>query len=290
MNIEQLEYFLIASESESFSAAAKKAFTSRQTITRSIRLFEQELGNVDLFLRGAEGINLTPRGEIVRAKAQKILAEIADLKSTFQSEEGNSTEALVKVSFCDHLLADTRVDIDDLSDFPIELYEIGIRQSCAYLLDGTLDLFFLMTMKREFADFDSRIVARVPMTMLVSEDSDLSSKTSLGMNDLCGHDLVLSDDYAEYYGKFLEVYNQLKLPGSCIRVISSQRLMEQVVKRQDAVSPIPVSYTLPASVTGVTYVPWQNSRFDYYVYALTRKGFTNKIVDEVVDHLRSLIV
>ena len=75
MEIKQLEYFVTASECESFNKAAECLYTSQPNVSKVISGLEKELGK-KLFERTSKGIQLTPFGETVRDYARDILRNV----------------------------------------------------------------------------------------------------------------------------------------------------------------------------------------------------------------------
>lgn len=61
MEIRQLKYFLSVAEQRSFGNAAASLFVTRQAVSKAISQLEEEL-RVDLFVRQANGVFLTPAG------------------------------------------------------------------------------------------------------------------------------------------------------------------------------------------------------------------------------------
>jgi LysR family transcriptional regulator, transcription activator of glutamate synthase operon len=88
MEIKQVQYFLMLSETGSFSAAAEELYTSQSSLSKQIIALEKEL-NSQLFDRSKRKIALTPAGEafLIHARNmnsayQSMLAEMAQYKTT----------------------------------------------------------------------------------------------------------------------------------------------------------------------------------------------------------------
>ena len=77
MNINQIKQVLTVAEERNFTNAAKKLFISQPSLSKSIKLLEEELG-IELFERNP--IKPTYAGEIFISKAKKILAEFGELE------------------------------------------------------------------------------------------------------------------------------------------------------------------------------------------------------------------
>ncbi|MGH6923228.1 MAG: LysR family transcriptional regulator [Propylenella sp.] len=77
MDIRQLQYFLKVAERRSITAAASELNITQPTLTKSIRLLEQELG-VTLFDRLPRGVELTLYGQSLVRHAQAVQVQLDD--------------------------------------------------------------------------------------------------------------------------------------------------------------------------------------------------------------------
>ena len=77
MNINQIKQVLTIAEEKNFTNAAKKLFISQPSLSKSIKLLEEELG-VELFERNP--IKLTHAGESFVSSAKRIMADIGELE------------------------------------------------------------------------------------------------------------------------------------------------------------------------------------------------------------------
>lgn len=71
MDLRQLRYFIAVAEEQNFGRAAARLHVSQPPITRQIKMLEAELG-VLLFERTHFGVNLTPAGEELLARARQV--------------------------------------------------------------------------------------------------------------------------------------------------------------------------------------------------------------------------
>lgn len=80
MDIRQLKYFVVSSEMNSFSAAAKVLYTSQSNVSKAILALENELG-APLFVRESRGIELTSYGQKVYQYATRVLDDMELLEN-----------------------------------------------------------------------------------------------------------------------------------------------------------------------------------------------------------------
>lgn len=72
MKIKTLEYFIALAESRSINEAAQKLYVAQPSLTKSLQLFEKEIG-VALFDRTKAGITLTEAGERILPEAVQMV-------------------------------------------------------------------------------------------------------------------------------------------------------------------------------------------------------------------------
>ncbi len=84
MRIEQLRSFLEVASSKSISIAAENLYITQPSLSRSLKLLEEELG-LDLFIRSSDGVRLTTEGKKLLPIVQNILQQLDNLKQQFQN-------------------------------------------------------------------------------------------------------------------------------------------------------------------------------------------------------------
>jgi DNA-binding transcriptional LysR family regulator len=79
MLIRQFEYLVALAREQHFGRAADACHVTQPTLSAAIRQFEEELG-APVIERGHRYLGLTPQGKLAVEHAQRVLAEIEDLK------------------------------------------------------------------------------------------------------------------------------------------------------------------------------------------------------------------
>lgn len=92
MNINQMKYVLVLAEEKSFTKAAKKLFISQPSLSKSIKLLEDEL-ETELFERNP--LRLTYSGELFVKRIKNILKEIENTKIQISDINNESKSHLV---------------------------------------------------------------------------------------------------------------------------------------------------------------------------------------------------
>jgi len=89
MNIQQLRYLIATADQGSMTAAAASLYVAQPALSRAMRALERELG-VTVFDRSSRGARLTPAGEVVVARARRVLRSLAALEQAREAGERES--------------------------------------------------------------------------------------------------------------------------------------------------------------------------------------------------------
>ena len=207
--LRQLEYFTCAAETGSIAAASRVLNVSSPAISTALTQLEEELGT-SLFVRQrAQGLSLTEAGRTLAAQAAKILFEASELTRL----AGNTSSAVqghlrlgCLVTFAQIVVPKLRRSFEaqhpavSLSQFELTQPEIfaalrraEIDLSLSYAIDVPEDLEF-------------HPIKTLPPFVMLAANHPLSDRTSLTVENLAEHamvllDLPLSSDY------FLSFFN-----------------------------------------------------------------------------------
>ncbi|CAN5669568.1 LysR substrate-binding domain-containing protein [soil metagenome] len=90
MDLKQLTALVTVAEVGSITKAARLLHLVQPSVTRQIRLLEEELG-VPLFRRTASGMTPTPEGALLAERARRVLQEIARARAEIRPDPGGLT-------------------------------------------------------------------------------------------------------------------------------------------------------------------------------------------------------
>lgn len=80
MEMNQIRYFLAICEHRNFTHAANASNVSQPSLTAAIKKLEEELGDA-LFIRDRAGCRLTPLGQLMRPRLERVHAETREAKA-----------------------------------------------------------------------------------------------------------------------------------------------------------------------------------------------------------------
>lgn len=143
MDIRQLQYLVEVARLKSFTKAAEALFITQPTISKTVRLMEEELGVV-LFNRQGKQIELTDAGRIIVDRATDILisfqnlsSELDDLRNLKRGYIRIGLPPMVGSSFFPKLMGLFHQRYPEIT---IRLFEDGAKKVEIDVAEGALDL------------------------------------------------------------------------------------------------------------------------------------------------------
>lgn len=203
MNLMVITYFLTICQTHSFSKAAEALYITPQGISKSIKRLEAEIG-CPLFERNSDNLSLTPSGEIFKNHAEKIAAELkalnADLSAVKKEEvilgATMGTYQILNLpvlnviqKICPHIL--------------INYVESWDTQCEENILDHVFDLALTSGPVNQ-QKFNSDVLYRSPVSVLVKEGHPLYDNTFLTVRELKPYPLLLVSSHFRLYYNFME--------------------------------------------------------------------------------------
>ena len=145
MDSRELQYVIVISEKGSFSEAAKYLSVSQPALSQYVRRVEDRLGCA-LFLRGSQGLKLTPAGVTFVTKGRAVLAAISNLEKEMVAYRWGKKEGITvgASQFYGKYLLVPMLDVlrSTASDHHVEIIEGSSGHLEEEILKGHLDMGF----------------------------------------------------------------------------------------------------------------------------------------------------
>ncbi|GFM88223.1 LysR family transcriptional regulator [Pseudomonas cichorii] len=161
MDLRQLRHFLALANHLNFTRAAETACITQSAFSRSIQGLENELGG-PLVERGSRGVVLTAKGEALRGRATRLLAEASNLRDEMAADESCPGTSRLSVGVgplvSAHLLPQALASF--VGVFPQTVMEVRVDKPSSLLtmLDEGLISFLVADLRH--MDIDTRYLAR----------------------------------------------------------------------------------------------------------------------------------
>ncbi len=215
MELRHLEYFLAVADNRSFTRAAKRLHVVQSGVSATVKALERELG-AELFVRGPAGVALTPAGQELHSHARATLDAARAAKDAVNATRGAvrgtvSLGTLTSISVIDlpTLLADLHARHPEVR-IQLRVDSSGTTGLARQLRDGDLDIAFLVFTAAPPADLYARLVAEIPLQLVVPTDHPLAARDSVTLAELAGMAFV---DGPPGYGNRIVVDNAFAAAG-----------------------------------------------------------------------------
>ncbi len=194
--LRQLEYFTAAAETGSIAAAGRMLNVSSPSISTALTQLEDELGTA-LFLRQrAQGLALTEAGRTLAAQAAKILSEATEL-TRLAGSVSDAVQGPLRlgclVTFAQIVVPDLRRSFE--AAFPsvsVSQTELTQPDIFAALRRAEIDLGLSYAIDVP-DDLDFHPIKTLPPFVMLDPAHALAGYTSLTIEDLAAHEMVLLD-------------------------------------------------------------------------------------------------
>ena len=196
VNLKDLRYLVALADTGHFGKAAERTFVSQPTLSAQLKKLEEYLG-VKLVERRPKNVQLTEVGKQVVARARRMLNEgdeiIAVARTNADPFAGKLKMALIPTIgpyLLPRVMPKLRKALPHLS---LMLYEYQTESLLARLRDGEIDMG-IMALPTSEDGIESRVLYQEDFTVALPNGHALGAKSTIKLQDLKGHTLLLLED------------------------------------------------------------------------------------------------
>jgi DNA-binding transcriptional LysR family regulator len=224
MEMHQIRYFLAVAEELNFTRAAEKCHVSQPSLTRAIKLLEDELGG-PLFHRERANTHLSELGRMVHPNLAKLLAESLQAKQVAQQFK-KLAKTTLKLGVMCTIAPNQLIDLfarlrTHHPGIELELTGASARELNDRLLDGALEVAIFCLPDDEG---DERLsltpLFREQMMIVVHPDHPFAARNGVAVKDLDG-EAYLNRANCEFRGYAGDLFREQGI--SCPAVYRSDR-------------------------------------------------------------------
>ena len=198
MTLQQLQYLLMAQQTNSISKAAENLFIAPSSVSACINSLEKELG-FPIFIRNQKGLVPTPKGESVLEYAQRMVRLYNQMANLGQETQLHlhlvATNYYPSCAAFARLVAEYQTDEDTNFHIQTDSAESAIRRLAVGELDAVLVVRHISGWRKfETSLVDNRlewqILKEVPYCICVGPGHPLYDRNSVWLRDLHGKVLI----------------------------------------------------------------------------------------------------
>ena len=200
MTIEQLEYFCMSAEQNSFRQAADLLFLSPSAVSQSIRNLENELG-FDLFQRDCNRLVLTSAGNIFYSKIQGVLDQFHSAVHCAEDEAQQNKNLTVGYLNSANPLLISPVISEHMKMFPevsLHLSQCTPPEIEKKLLRQEIHLAFTSEYLIQNEQLDFMPLYRDTFYIYLPADHELAGRSFIHLEDLKGHSVIVPPETLPY--------------------------------------------------------------------------------------------
>lgn len=221
MNLQQLEYFKVITETKNFTTASNILSVSQPALSKAISKLEEEL-DVELFQRVGRNIKITEFGEVFLKYADSALSEIERGKLKLQDMKNNN-DMIISISST-YCIGSTYIPflISNFFNHNLKVKFNIDNQSTKEILkelrDGNIDFGFFSEIEDldKYPEIESALVKNEEYILIVPKNHRLANEEEVYLKDLKEEYFIAYDDksdnviqsYSELIGYTPKVYAQ----------------------------------------------------------------------------------
>ncbi len=232
MNLKDLKYLVALADTGHFGKAAERTFVSQPTLSAQLKKLEGYLG-VQLIERRPKHAQLTEVGAQIVARARRVLSESDEIVALARSH-ADPLAGKLKIGLIPtigpYLLPRVMRRLrKTLPDLGLMLYEYQTEPLLKRMRDGEIDLA-IMALPAPQDAFESRLLYQEAFTVALPTHHPLAEKTTIKVQDLKGHTLLLLEDGHCLRAQALEVCSRVDVrEADDFRATSLETLRQMVV-------------------------------------------------------------
>jgi len=293
MELRHLRYFVAVAEERHFGRAAERLHMAQPPLSQQIRQLEAELG-ARVFARTTRKVELTPAGELLLARARRILADVdaasVDVQRAERGEVGRLSVGFTGSATYELLPSIATALRAELPDVELELHgEMLTPAQVNALLSGTLDVGLLRPPVHS-PDLAVHDIRREPLVVALPADHPLVGDRPVKLTELAG------DPFVTYPSHFRSVMHDAA-EAACRKAGFTPRVAQEVGETATLVSLVAAGIgvaLVPASVqhlriTGAVYRPLAGSTQEVALAVASRVGDPNPVLQRFLGRVRAMV-
>ncbi|MGI6072553.1 MAG: LysR family transcriptional regulator [Lachnospiraceae bacterium] len=192
MNIKYFEYFVILSQKESISEAAKSIFMEQSGLSKIITKMENHYG-VQLFNRTTKGISLTPEGMNLLPFAKAITEKHHTSLRCVPSNNNSTLMVYYSVGLSRWLIpASQQLFFQKHPEVIVDSFFFQLQDFCQVCINNPPDIAIVydLHINQDIRSFNKEKIIEDSFVLAISDQHPFANRSSVTVDDLSGQSLV----------------------------------------------------------------------------------------------------
>ena len=293
MELRHLRHLIAVSEASTFVKAAERLHLAQPALSRQIRALENELGT-DVFVRGRNGVSLTPAGAICLGAARMIVRKIdSAVRRASMADEGRVGSVGMYLSVWTLLSGFSARIIKSISEtepgIQLSFEEGGAGGHWGSVRSGAVDLAVATKPPPGMTDLASQVLVRDVVNMaLLPRSHRLAGRSSIRIGELKDETLLLYEpSVVNYFDHNVDLaFDRANFNPSVTRIAPSSEALVAMVSAGVGWSIHRES--LMGKIPGVAMVKLEDFELPFPVELVWRRNETRPAVHRVMNKIREL--
>jgi DNA-binding transcriptional LysR family regulator len=254
VELRQLEYFVAVARHGHFGRAAEAVYVTQPALSQQVRRLEDELG-VALLRRTSRGVELTPAGEDLLARAEAILAEVSGARSAMDEHAGlvRGTVRVAATADAVRLPEALAAFHRDHPGVRIALRQASAAEALELVRRGAVDLAVL-SLNGDAGGLDVTALVEEPLRLIV-EPGDQLAGGAVRLAELSGRPFVLAEPGSALRSTVMEACQAAGFSPVPLLEVGEPAAVRFLVGAGLGLSLVPASWLeVPGSAVGVAVV------------------------------------
>ena len=288
MNLRQLRYLLAIADQGSFTRAAEHIPISQSSLSRHVRLLEEELG-VEILIRTGRGVVLTEEGQFICERMRSIFEQIRDVELSLRNWSEHPA-GLVRVGMPPTMIQGIAATVvsrltECYPEVTVRLSELLSRTLMDWLVIDKLDLAVV---------FDRPTGSALKWEKIGSDEICLvvpkgfACPNPVSIEEIASHKIIAPQANKRFHRQVAHAFEEAGQEFHATYEIDSQHAMKDLVRIGAGVATLPrlaVQQDVEAGELEVRRISSGNVRFEVcMVYAKAARH--SRAVDAVAEMIR----
>ncbi|RUT33607.1 LysR family transcriptional regulator [Paenibacillus zeisoli] len=246
MNTEFLKGFLQTAQTKSIAKASEALHITHTALSKQLRSLEQQF-DVQLFVRSAQGVELTEAGRVLHESATVLLDHLDQLTTSL---EPYKTWRRIRIGSVPDIASQYLLaSLHKLEESGLEV-ELVYRSSTAelykMLLNGEVELLVAERLSMHPSIWMGELL-REPLHVIMPKSHPYAAKTSVTLPELSSQPLILYQEGCTIRAKITELFTAMNHPMHIKTEVNFKEVILGYVDHGGGLTVLPEPYTVQLS-------------------------------------------